>query len=222
MGFSLGSLASAFGSVAGAVTDIAKFSEAESQFDASLGLSRDQLAFQQQLAKEGIRWRVQDAKKAGIHPLAALGMTPFSSSPVSTTPTAGMMSAESSFADAGNSIARAIKSKQTVQERLTDELLAAQVRGANIDNDIKQTKLASDKALLRAQLSPGLPSKPSHTGNVVPEKMSVMTDHGLMEIPSTEYGQVMENYWPETYRYMFRELARDYGKVRDKFLGYFR
>lgn len=38
---------------------------------------------QKTFAKMGVQWRVNDAKKAGIHPLAALGAQTFSGSPIS-------------------------------------------------------------------------------------------------------------------------------------------
>ena len=45
----------------------------------------------------------------------------------------------------------------------------------------------------------------------MPEYSYVNTRYGLQRVPSEEYGQVMENYWPETWRYMFRELLYDLG-----------
>ena len=37
---------------------------------------------QKEFAQHGVRWRVEDAKAAGIHPLAALGMSPNQATPV--------------------------------------------------------------------------------------------------------------------------------------------
>lgn len=49
----------------------------------SAKLAREQFNWQQKLAQEQVQMRVADAKKAGIHPLAALGVMPSSFSPVS-------------------------------------------------------------------------------------------------------------------------------------------
>lgn len=38
--------------------------------------------YQEKFAKHGVRWRVADAQAAGIHPLAALGMSPNQATPV--------------------------------------------------------------------------------------------------------------------------------------------
>lgn len=45
-------------------------------------LERDQMAMQKQFAQLGIRWKVEDANAAGIHPLAALGANTMSYTPV--------------------------------------------------------------------------------------------------------------------------------------------
>lgn len=45
--------------------------------------NRENIAFQKEFAQHGIKWRVQDAEDAGIHPLAALGAQTTSFSPSS-------------------------------------------------------------------------------------------------------------------------------------------
>lgn len=47
-------------------------------------LAEDQIDYQKDLAHKAIRWRVKDARKAGIHPLYALGASPGTYSPVNT------------------------------------------------------------------------------------------------------------------------------------------
>jgi len=46
-------------------------------------MMREQMEFQAMMAQNGIQWRVQDAQKAGIHPLYALGANVHAASPVS-------------------------------------------------------------------------------------------------------------------------------------------
>lgn len=56
-------------------------------YDTDVGIKREffekNWANQREFAKHGIRWRVEDAIAAGIHPLAALGVNTASGSPVS-------------------------------------------------------------------------------------------------------------------------------------------
>lgn len=46
---------------------------AKSESSAISKANAQNLRFQRQFAKRGLRWRIKDARKAGIHPLAALG-----------------------------------------------------------------------------------------------------------------------------------------------------
>ena len=75
------------GGVLGAATSLfGSYKSAESQRKANemnMQLAREQMAYQKELAQSQIQWRVEDAKKAGLHPMAALGLSPMSYSPVS-------------------------------------------------------------------------------------------------------------------------------------------
>ena len=64
-----GALASAYGA-----------KRARDQANAQFGINVQQ---QREFAQRGIRWRVADAKAAGIHPLAALGVQTAQYSPIS-------------------------------------------------------------------------------------------------------------------------------------------
>ena len=67
-------------------------------------------AFQLAAAKNSIQWRVQDAQKAGVHPLYALGAPTFSPSPV-------MSGLGDSIANAGQDISRAVEATADNPER---------------------------------------------------------------------------------------------------------
>lgn len=77
-------------------------------------LAREQMAMQKEFAQHGVRWRVEDAKAAGIHPLAALGMQSMSYSPVYAQASEGI---GSSLAEAGQHIGRAVAAQSTAVER---------------------------------------------------------------------------------------------------------
>jgi hypothetical protein len=78
-------------------------------------------ALQREFAQYGVRWKVEDAKAAGLHPLAALGASTSSPSPSyvgasfpTTTPAPSTDYGLSAF---GQSLDRAISSKMTWAER---------------------------------------------------------------------------------------------------------
>lgn len=111
------------------------------------------IALQKEFAQSGIQWKVQDAQKAGIHPLYALGANTTSFSPVAV--------GDNSISAAGQDIGRAVRSSMP-QERgataLAAELAKAQLDGVRVDNDIKRAELASRLAKGTAAGSvPGIP-----------------------------------------------------------------
>lgn len=89
-------------------------------------------AAQKEFAQNGIRWKVEDAKAAGIHPLAALGAHTASFSPVFQG------SDYSGFSNAGQMISRAMEAKQTQAER---ELADLQVEHARLENEYTRAKI---------------------------------------------------------------------------------
>jgi hypothetical protein len=80
------------------------------------------VAYQKEFAQKGIQWKVEDAKKAGLHPLYALGAQTTSFSPVPVTGSA-----------TGDAIARAganvVKSmSQSKMNKLQTDLVEAQIQ----------------------------------------------------------------------------------------------
>lgn len=76
-----GAIASAVGSAVGGILG------ANSQKDANaanMAFNREQFEYQKELHRNQLQWKVEDAKKAGLHPMAALGLSSMSFSPVSS------------------------------------------------------------------------------------------------------------------------------------------
>lgn len=109
-------------------------------------------------ATRGIEWKVNDALRAGVHPLFALGASTHSYSPVNVGLEKASMG--SALADMGQDVSRAVSSVSSNAQR---QSMAAQnaviLEGLQLDNDIKRAKLASDVQKL---------SQPS-VGSPVPE-----------------------------------------------------
>lgn len=117
---------------------------------------------QLQFAKEGIRWKVEDAKHAGIHPLYALGASTHSYSPVSVGGSADT-SLGQSMANAGQDLSRAINSTRTGPERndaFTKTVQELTVQKMGLENEL----LGSQIAKLRQTANPPIPSP----GGLVP------------------------------------------------------
>lgn len=115
--------------------------------------------FQQDAMQHGIKWRVDDAKEAGIHPLAALGAQLTSPSPISvgSTPADGFAKG---IAAAGQDISRSLYATSSVAERAegTQALITALgLKRAQLENDLVSSQVLGSKLanLRAAQMPPG-------------------------------------------------------------------
>lgn len=120
--------------------------------------------FQNQAAHEGVSWKVADALKAGIHPLAALGSQTFSPSPVSVNSSSPSLESKSwDFSSIGQDLGRAAKAATNAESRkAVDEEQGRKIalEKGNLENDILRAELLSKVARTgprSAQLGPPMP-----------------------------------------------------------------
>lgn len=119
----------------------------------------ENIKLQKQFAKSGIQWKVEDAKKAGIHPLAALGAQTHSFSPISVGDVG------SSLSSAGQSLDRAIDATSDQNTRTSTydtQLRALQLERGGLENELLRHQIASQIATTtQAGRSPGIPTSMS-------------------------------------------------------------
>lgn len=202
-----------FGDIIKAGTSIiGGFMNKESAEDAQYATNQNlanQMAMQKQFAKNGIRWRVEDARKAGIHPLYAIGANTASYTP-SSVAFQGDSSLGNAFAAAGQDIGRAINSTRTAPERadaFTKSMQAITLQNAGLDLEIKKATLASQIARNRDNATPPgpgglLPPTPFGTANLPVDKMDKITPlqaggATLARNPGWSDGQTFEDRWGE-------------------------
>lgn len=127
----------------------------------------DNYAAQKEFAQNGVRWKVEDARKAGIHPLYALG-----ASTVGFAPTAVGDSLGPSLAAAGQDISRAVAAGSTAGERQQQQQMnALQLERAGLENELLRAQIAKTTSGVGGQVGPAFPSAvsfPVHSGNVAP------------------------------------------------------
>lgn len=112
------------------------------------------IQMQKDFAQQGIRWKVEDAKAAGIHPLAALGAQTTSYSPVSV----GGPSIASGLASAGQDIARGVHATRSNSEKVDAYAKTIQdlnIRRMGLENDLLASQIAKVNA---TGPTPGMPS----------------------------------------------------------------
>lgn len=202
-------IGSAIGGVVGGVGSIVGGLIGANSAQQTAGLNYDA---QKEFAQNGIRWKVADAKAAGIHPLYALGASTPQFSPVQGYGgDYGISDALNSF---GQGINRAVEAKQTKEERdrleveqaLRDMVVMKQMRQQDrmndaqirlIDSEIARNMAAAQVALKRTGLPPAMPSvnrdgiipgqgESYATGQTQPEISEVVTS--VAGLPSVQAG----------------------------------
>lgn len=131
---------------------------------------------QKEFAQNGIRWKVEDAKRAGIHPLYALGASTRSFSPVQGY--SGDYGISDAFSEFGQGISRAAEAKMTREERerenarqeMQDVFQLARFKQEQRYNDaqirligseIARNRVASMIALRDSARPPAMPGSPT-------------------------------------------------------------
>lgn len=101
------------------------------------------LAAQKEFAQSGIRWRVEDAKQAGIHPIYALGaQTPTFSPSFQAGQVAPLTGAGDAIASGGQDIGRAVSATLSQPERAYNSAIQALSleRGA-LENELLRSQI---------------------------------------------------------------------------------
>lgn len=179
---------------------------------------QQQAALQREFAQSGITWRVADARRAGIHPLAALGsgVTSFSPIQVGGDPLA------SAIGSMGQGIGRAIDAASTRGERIESAAGGLQLENMKLQNDLLATNIAAAKMRLASQVGPPMPGPlpnllpgqgdsgvkvkasetesvapghPSQAAAVLPDLAWSETMTGLAPVPSKAVKEQIEDIW---------------------------
>lgn len=121
---------------------------------------------QREFAQSGIKWRVDDALAAGVHPLFALGgsgasyapsSVAFASAPGAAPQVKADASLPASLSNMGQDLSRAFNATRTAVQR--DLAFSSTVQGLQLSNFQLQNELLSAQiAKLRASTNPPMPS----------------------------------------------------------------
>lgn len=157
---------------------------------------------QREFAQHGIRWKVEDAKAAGIHPLYALGANTASFTPgVLTGDTSNPMG--NAIANMGQDISRAMMAKATQPEREMQALqlasAKADVEGKTLDNQIRAKTLSN--MVGSSQLPPPMPSAHEGLGSRMGTNVKInpsQTTSTMPGMPSQEAAIIPDVRWVRT------------------------
>lgn len=192
----IGGLASAAGSLVGGL--LGNASSAASR-DQAAELNKFNYEAQKEFAQNGIRWKVADAKAAGLHPLAALGSSTAQYSPSAVV---GSTSDYSWLGDVGQGIGRAIDAKMTARERakereVSDQRLQLEFDNRRLQNQFLQTQIDAQKQDMALQLArsaamsartqqaaPAMPSVGRSDGHVIAGQAQAYPTAGTVNKPA--------------------------------------
>lgn len=140
--------------------------------------------FQKKVLQNQVQWRVADAVKAGLHPLAALGVNPASGPSAMIGSSLG-----SSISNMGQNISRAAEAYLTPEDKIAAKsaLLGLEQQQANID--LTRAQLAgAQKALLTQGSTPGIASSISDPITDAPIKIH---DPGVSQKAEDSFGDII-------------------------------
>jgi len=168
---------------------------------------------QKEFAQNGLRWKVEDAKRAGIHPLAALGGTGSLYAPAATTIASGGSGPDyaGAFANAGQNVMRAVNATRTSEEREAAQLQTSQqlrmneleVEGKMLHNDLMRSQIAQQNSMANppfptlkkpAEITMNQPGKPNQEAGSITDVGWVRSgDGGLTPVPSKDAKERIED-----------------------------
>jgi hypothetical protein len=214
MAFSLkGALSGDIGGIVGGIIDGKSESAAKHAQAVNQANIDNNIALQKEFAQQGIRWKVEDAKAAGIHPLYALGANTLGFSPVSTgdvySPARGM-------AEMGQDLSRAIQATRTNSERTQVAADSLRLRNMELQNELLQAQIAkmnqpgtpparpdgtAPSGVVKVEPSKvetSLPGQPYQAAASNPSIEVIQTKNGPMVVPSRSASEMMESGGPLT------------------------
>lgn len=153
-------------------------------------------ALQREFAQNGIRWRVADAKAAGIHPLYALGGGGPTFSPSTFIPGDSGNGLVEGLSKAGQDIGRAIDSTRTAEEKFEARRRDLQLENDELQNQYLRAQIAK---LSNGQTGPALPSAMDGIGGPMASQGDIYKVNPV-DIPATQPGHPSQGAgaFPET------------------------
>lgn len=182
LGTFFGPVGTAVGAIGGGLIDNnisnKSVSSAQSYNSAEAWADRD---LQYNFGKHAIEWRANDARRAGIHPLAAMGANTISPSPSAIGAVNPQLTSD------GQDISRAMASAMGAKGRqLQLSLAESQVENQKIQNELLKTELASAQARMKGgQVPPPVP-------DVQPQPLTPIKGDGGTKNKTAEVGSITQ------------------------------
>ncbi|MEM2002527.1 MAG: hypothetical protein QXT77_07790 [Candidatus Methanomethylicaceae archaeon] len=235
--------------IGGALSDRSNRKAAAATNETQEQLHRENIALQREFAQAGIRWKVEDAKAAGLHPLYAIGAAPATFSPsIPAMVTPDRSGLGRGLAEAGQHLGRAVSAQQTPDQRAITQATLAHLVAQTQKEEAMAMYYASEAARNRqnAFTSSGLPEAtvevgplvktvpdevishdprdPSRTAGVHPGTTTYTMPGGIkLRLPSEQMKESIEDIPTLAWPFIFAESAKEdpnfWRKVDDYYFG---
>lgn len=111
---------------------------------------RRQVADNKEVLQNQVQWRVEDTVKAGLHPLAALGVNPASGP-------AGQFVGDNGWRQQmGQDIGRAAEAMMSPSDKATSRVMELSVQRGELENELLKSQIASQRMRNMQQSTPGV------------------------------------------------------------------
>lgn len=167
-------------------------------------------ALQKEFAQNSLQWKAEDARKAGIHPLYAMGASGYSASPSYV----GDTSLPSAMASAGQDISRAIDATRDPASRVgafTKTMQDLQLTRMGLENELLASQIAKVR---QAGHPPGIPS----LDGVTPPGAATATKMGGLTVqPDTGWSdaQDIQNRYGEPAEWLYFPFVAGADAIRN-------
>lgn len=174
-------------------------------------LARQNMEMQKVFAQNGIRWRVEDAKAAGLHPLIGAGSQSATYSPGASVGVGIPESGSSSIAGAqlqalGQGLERAMSANEVRQEReYQDRLRAYELMSRELQNEETVSRIGLNQArikelqrtpaFIQRNVSKGIPLKYANGKQVIPGQADAVEAYVDAVMPTEKEASRWQNLW---------------------------
>lgn len=142
---------------------------------------KQQMAWDRHVLQNQIQWRVEDAKKAGIHPLAALGAQISPASPLPGVPGGG-----DAVADGMGAIGDAIAKALSVERKLEQRRKEAEIRNIEANTMLATARSRTEIAAARRVAQSLDSGKVENNMLKMDPFKGVKKKHGVMSTPAED------------------------------------
>lgn len=187
---------------------------AQKQLANQNSLASKNMAMQKVFAQNGIRWRVEDAKAAGLHPLIGAGSSNATYSPVASVgvgtpegaPSAAPSSSGALLSALGQGIERAINAGEVQKEREYQERLRNyELMSRELDNEERVSRIGLNQARIKeiervgaitqGRVSKGVPLMYRKGAQMLPGQQDAVERFVNDVTPSEVEAQKWSNMW---------------------------